>query len=170
MRNPLARSLTAFLILASLSCSISPAQSRRHGRQIKRTKTRLTQTASKACITNDETKGCAGAAASPEPDTGPPGGKRRCSDCVSLGKPIDISAPCYPQGAKANNISGQVQVKFVIDEEGKVIWARAINGHPMLRNAAVNAACRSRFTPSTLLGSKMKVKAIGVVTYVFKLP
>jgi TonB family protein len=89
---------------------------------------------------------------------------------VSLGKPIDIKAPCYPQAANADNISGQVQVKFVVDEEGKVIWARAINGHPMLQHAAVNAACRSRFTPSTLLGSKMKVNAIGVITYVFKLP
>lgn len=169
MKKPLTNSVTTIFVLA-LSCSLFHAQSRRQRHQTDRSKIKLIQTASKTCTSNEEMEGCDTDPSAPEPKTGLPGSQMRCSDCVHFGKPIDIQVACYPQDAKVENISGQVQVEVVIDEEGKVIWARAIQGHAKLEHAAVSAACRSRFTPSTLLGGKMKVKTTAVITYLFKLP
>ncbi len=159
--------LLSIIIVAALP---SQAQRRRSRRQIKKPQIKLTQTASKNCISDEEIEGCAIDPSAPEPETGLPNSKARCSDCIVFGKVIEKPAPCYPQEAKAENISGEVQVKMVVDEEGKVIWARAVNGHEMLQQAALRAACRTRFTPSTFIGRKIKVKAVGVMTYKFKLP
>src|SRR6202521_1739166 len=159
-------SLTLLLLSLILVAALpSQAQRRSSGRQIK-----LSQTASKTCISNEETEGCAIHSSAPEPETGIPNSKVRCSDCVVFGKVIKNPAPCYPHDAKAENISGEVQVKIVVDELGKVIWAKALSGHQTLQQAAERAACRARFTPSTLIGRKIKVKAVGVMTYKFKLP
>lgn len=160
--------LLSIILVAALP---SHAQRRRSRRQIKKPEiTLLRQTASKTCIWDEETEGCAIDPSAPEPETGIPNSKARCSDCIVFGKVIEKPAPCYPQEAKAENISGEVQVKMVINEAGKVIWAKALSGHPMLQQAAVRAACRTRFTPSTFIGRKIKVKAVGVLTYKFKLP
>lgn len=61
----------------------------------------------------------------------------------------DVSTPkvCYPKVAKAARASGTVEIEVVIDEKGNVIWARAIKGHPLLRLAALRAACRTRIKP-----------------------
>ena len=148
----------------------SQAQRRRSRRQTKKPEVTLSQTASKTCISDDETEGCAIDPSSPEPETGIPNSKVRCSDCTVFGKVIEKPAPCYPQDAKAENISGDVQVKIVVDEAGKVIWSKALSGHQMLQQAAIRAACRARFTPSTFIGRGIKVKAVGVMTYKYKLP
>jgi TonB family protein len=169
MRKLWQRSGAILLLPALLSFSLSHAQPRQPGWKIPPARLRLIQTVSKTCITDEETTDCVSDPSAPEPDTGVFGSSPRCSDCIILGKPINRPTPCYPESAKAEKISGRVQVKFVVNEEGKVIWARAISGKPKLQRAAVSAACRSRFTPSTLLGSKVKVKAIGIITYVFKL-
>jgi protein TonB len=72
--------------------------------------------------------------------------------------------------AKAAKATGEVQVKMIVDEEGKVIWARAISGQPLLQPTAVRAACRERFSPSHVVGRNIKVKGAGLITYNFKLP
>ena len=159
--------LLSIILVAALP---SQAQRRRSRRQIKNSEIKLSQTASKTCISNEETEGCAIDPSAPEPETGIPNSRVRCSDCVVYGKVIENPAPCYPHEAKAENISGEVQVKIVVDELGKVIWAKALSGHQTLQQAAVRAACRIRLTPSTLIGRKIKVKAVGVMTYKFKLP
>jgi TonB family protein len=162
----------ALLVISIVSSSSLPSQAQRHRarRQVKKPEIKLTQTASKTCISEEETEGCAIEPSAPEPETGIPNRKARCSDCIVFGRVINKPAPCYPQAAKAEDISGAVQVKIVVDEAGKVIWARAISGHQILQRAAVRAACRARFTPSTFIGRKIKVKAVGIMTYNFLLP
>jgi hypothetical protein len=56
-------------------------------------------------------------------------------------------------------------VQIVIDEKGNVISATAISGHPLLRAAAVAAAQQSKFAPTLLSGSPVKIT--GVVVYNF---
>lgn len=75
--------------------------------------------------------------------------------------------PVYPGTAKAARISGAVQVQVVIDEAGKVIEAKAVGGHPMLRAAAVQAAQQWTFKPTQLSG--VPVKTQGVLTFNFAL-
>jgi TonB family protein len=83
------------------------------------------------------------------------------------GKAVSKPQPPYPPVAKQVRAQGIVVVKIVIDEEGKVISAKAVNGHPMLRAAAVQAATRARFPPTMLSGEPVKVS--GTLSYTFTL-
>lgn len=69
----------------------------------------------------------------------------------------------YPPLAKAAGISGAVVVEVTVDEAGKVIAARALSGHPLLKDAAVAAARGWEFTPTQLSGQPVKV--IGTITF-----
>lgn len=74
-------------------------------------------------------------------------------------------APEYPPLAKAARISGRVDVEVVVDTGGNVKSARAISGHPLLKDAAVACAREWKFSP----GSKIGDATIGIVTIVFDL-
>lgn len=87
---------------------------------------------------------------------------------VLNGKAISLPRPAYPAVARAARQEGTVTVQVTVDEEGKVISARAVGGPPLLRNAAVEAAYRARFSPTKLSGQPVKVT--GVVVYNFRLP
>jgi TonB family protein len=75
--------------------------------------------------------------------------------------------PAYPPLAKTAQVSGAVVVEVTVDEEGNVISARAISGHPLLKDSAVNAARGWKFTPTQLSG--VPVKVIGTITFNFAL-
>ncbi|MGI8494789.1 MAG: energy transducer TonB, partial [Pyrinomonadaceae bacterium] len=67
--------------------------------------------------------------------------------------------------AKAVHASGAVNVQVTIDENGSVTSARAVSGHPLLRQVSEQAARASKFS-STFLGEQ-KVKVTGVIVYNF---
>jgi|SRR5262245_1138796 len=73
--------------------------------------------------------------------------------------------PEYPLLAKAAHVTGAVVVELTIDESGAVISAKAISGHPLLKDAAVNAALQWKFPPTVLSG--VPVKVIGTITFNF---
>jgi protein TonB len=109
-------------------------------------------------------------AATPTPKPAPPRqetGPVRLTSTLISSKAIDKPAPPYPAIAKAANVQGTVAVQIVIDEHGKVISAKATSGHPLLLNAAVQAAYRASFTPTVLGGQPVKVT--GSITYNFLL-
>ncbi len=81
------------------------------------------------------------------------------------GKAISLPKPTYPEEAKRQKISGVVQVEIVIDEQGDVIWAKPIEGHPLLRESSLRAACLSRHSPYRISGEA--VKASGFISYNF---
>ncbi|MET0625460.1 MAG: TonB family protein [Pyrinomonadaceae bacterium] len=81
----------------------------------------------------------------------------------AIAKPL----PVYPPEAKAAGAKGTVTVQILVDEEGKVVSASAVSGHPLLQDAAVAAARRARFSPTLLSGRPVRVS--GVVTYNFVL-
>ena len=60
---------------------------------------------------------------------------------VLNGKAISLPKPGYPEAAKSNGVGGAVSVQVLIDEQGKVITAGAVSGHPILHDAARDAAC-----------------------------
>ena len=67
--------------------------------------------------------------------------------------------------ARSAHASGQVAVQVLIDETGKVISATAMRGHPLLHEASVAAAKRSRFSPTLRSGIPIKVR--GTIIYNF---
>ncbi|HSI88999.1 MAG TPA: TonB family protein [Pyrinomonadaceae bacterium] len=85
---------------------------------------------------------------------------------VINGRAINLQTPPYPPHALAVGVQGDVSVQVLIDEEGRVISAKAIDGHALLRPTAVNAAKRTRFIPTQL--SLKPVKATGIIVYKFK--
>ena len=98
--------------------------------------------------------------------------KMRKPQTVSLGRidsrVMELPKPVYPLEAKDAKISGVVTALVVIDETGKVIWARVRNGHPLLRDAVKTVVCQARLKPFEVAGHF--VKSNGVITYKFELP
>jgi periplasmic protein TonB len=84
---------------------------------------------------------------------------------VLNGKAIHLVTPPYPAIARSAHASGPVQVQVLIDENGNVVSANAVSGHPLLRAAAVAAAHASKFSPTKLSGQPVKVN--GVIIYNF---
>lgn len=84
---------------------------------------------------------------------------------VLNGKATSLPKPAYPAAARAVHAGGAVVVQVVIGENGSVISASAVSGHPLLRAAAVSAAQGAHFSPTLLSGQPVKVS--GVITYNF---
>jgi VWFA-related protein/TonB family protein len=94
--------------------------------------------------------------------------KHPLSGGVLNGKALTLPRPVYPAAARNSGASGTVVVEVLIDERGKVVEARAVSGHLILQQAAVQAARLARFSPATLSGEAVRVK--GTINYVFTLP
>jgi TonB family protein len=103
----------------------------------------------------------------PDPPTDPlpPAPARPRFIGVANGYATFLPKPPYPPPAMAVNAQGKVDVQITIDEDGHVISAKAINGHPLLRLASEDAARKARFKPTTL--SNVPVKVTGVIVYNF---
>jgi protein TonB len=104
----------------------------------------------------------------PPPPADPPKAPPRIiSKGVITGQATSLPQPAYPALAKQAHIQGIVSIQVLIDEQGRVVSATAVNGHPMLRGAAQQAALLARFRPTLL--SDQPVKVSGVINYDFKL-
>lgn len=103
----------------------------------------------------------------PPPSPAPRPILRPVSGGVLNGAAVYLPAPSYPETAKRMRTSGLVTVEVVIDENGKVISATAENGPATLREPAIQAALRARFSPTKLSGQPVKV--FGTISYKFSL-
>jgi len=77
-----------------------------------------------------------------------------------------LVTPPYPAIARSAHASGAVKVQVLIDENGNVISASAVSGHPLLQAAAVGAARASKFTPTKLSGQPVKVNGFIIYNFV----
>lgn len=84
---------------------------------------------------------------------------------VINGKATNLPKPVYSSAAKAVNAKGQVSVRVLIDENGVVVSADAVSGHPLLKASAESAARKARFTPTVLSGEPIKIS--GTIIYNF---
>jgi protein TonB len=66
--------------------------------------------------------------------------------------------PEYPSIAQQAHVWGVVVVNAVIDEQGNVVQARALSGHPLLIPAALNAVLQWKYEPTTLNGTPVAVE------------
>ncbi len=102
----------------------------------------------------------------PTPVPAPEGPKTvTVSTGVLQGKAIRKVQPPYPTMGKAVRAAGAVPVQITISEEGRVIAATVISGHPLLRDAAQQAAMQWVFSPTVLNGKSVKVS--GVISFNF---
>ena len=103
----------------------------------------------------------------PPPSPAPKLMLKSVSGGVLNGTALNLPSPVYPDSARRMRIFGIVSVDVIVDETGKVISAQANRGPAPLREAAVQAAMRARFSPTTLSGEPVKVA--GVINYNFAL-
>jgi len=80
-------------------------------------------------------------------------------------KATSLPKPVYSEEAKRLKLHGRVTVKVVVDENGKVTSALALDGPAPLRQAAEEAARQATFTPATEGG--INVRMTGTLTYDF---
>ena len=66
--------------------------------------------------------------------------------------------PDYPVLAKQERIWGAVVVDAVIDEQGNVVQAHVVSGHPLLITAALNAVLQWKYEPTLLNGTPVAVE------------
>jgi len=77
--------------------------------------------------------------------------------------------PEYPSQARLHRVGGRVvveiKVEIKVDECGRVIEAKALNGHADLMDVSVKAARQWRFNPIKVEGRPIKV--IGTLSFNF---
>jgi protein TonB len=60
--------------------------------------------------------------------------------------------PLYPDFARRARIQGTVVLMMIVNERGVPMQVRALDGHPALQEAALQAARQWRFEPARLDG------------------
>jgi TonB family protein len=65
-----------------------------------------------------------------------PPSTQRVTSVILNSKVISLPQPPYPMMAKQTRTQGPVHIQILVDEQGKVISAQVVSGHPMLNPAA----------------------------------
>jgi hypothetical protein len=76
--------------------------------------------------------------------------------------------PLYTIYARIARISTIVTVEVAIDSTGKVTSAKALSGHPWLKEASINAVRQWEFTPIST--GNVDEKVIGIITFDYFFP
>lgn len=80
-------------------------------------------------------------------------------------KAIELPKPIYPGAAHKAHTSGQVKVRVIVDETGRVMSVDIVSGPKPLWIAAIEAARKARFKPTLIGGGAVKIT--GILTYDF---
>lgn len=91
---------------------------------------------------------------------------RRVSE-IQASRLIRRVEPIYPHIAIASRVSGIVVLDVRVDEDGNVENIRVFSGHPLLREAAVEAVRQWKYSPTILNGEPVPV--VATVTVIFTL-
>jgi len=91
----------------------------------------------------------------------------RLTSMLTQGRALRRVQPPYPTIARQVKAQGSVQIQIRISESGEVTDAIVLSGHPLLRDAALQAAKQWLFQPTELNGRP--TPAIGVITFNFVL-
>jgi hypothetical protein len=81
---------------------------------------------------------------------------------------VELPKPIVSKDAEAACASGQVKLKVLVDmTSGRVIFAKAISGDPLLRRASVEAVRNAKFRPT----NDFPLRRIrGYIVYNFPVP
>jgi TonB family protein len=81
-------------------------------------------------------------------------------------KATDLPDAIYPGEARKAHITGEVKVRVIVDETGRVMSADIVSGPKQLWIAAIEAARKAHFEPTLVGGTAVKIT--GILTYNFK--
>ena len=92
----------------------------------------------------------------------------RISQGVTDGLLIKKVPPAYPHQAIQMHVQGAVQLKAMIDRQGRITSVQVVKGDPMLARSAVEAVKQWRYKPYFLDGQPVDIET--QITVNFKLP
>jgi protein TonB len=78
---------------------------------------------------------------------------------VQSAKLLKQVVPMYPQPARQLRISGTVHLLGIIAKDGTIQKLQVLSGHPMLRQAALDAVSLWVYRPTILNGQPVEVEA-----------
>jgi protein TonB len=81
---------------------------------------------------------------------------------------IERVQPEYPAMAERIHLAGAVQLRAVIDVDGRVRHLEVVSGNPILAQAAVAAVRLWRYEPTRLNGEPVEVDTQITVNFVFE--
>jgi protein TonB len=84
--------------------------------------------------------------------------KVRISSGVAEGNKIHDVQPAYPQMARIAHIQGDVVLQATISKTGSIENLRAVSGHPILIQAALDAVRQWKYKPYILNGEPVEVE------------
>ncbi len=87
---------------------------------------------------------------------------------VTKPKLIRSAAPNYPRVAEKSQVQGAVVVRAVTDIYGRVIEARAVSGHPLLKKAAIDAVKKWVYEPYIISGIPKPVSFVVTIRFNLK--
>ena len=85
---------------------------------------------------------------------------------IEAAKLISRVQPVYPVIAIQARIQGNVVLHAIIGRDGQVSELQVLSGHPLLVNAAVEAARQWRYSPTLLNGQAVEVETTITVSFV----
>jgi protein TonB len=91
--------------------------------------------------------------------------KLRISSGVAEGNLINKVEPPYPQMAKIAHVQGDVVLQALISKQGTIENLRAVSGHPILIQAAMDAVKQWRYKPYLLNGDPVEVETTITVRF-----
>jgi periplasmic protein TonB len=91
--------------------------------------------------------------------------KLRISSGVAEGNVINKVEPPYPQMAKIAHVQGDVVLQATISKGGIIENLRAVSGHPILIQAAMDAVRQWRYKPYLLNGEPVEVETTITVKF-----
>jgi outer membrane biosynthesis protein TonB len=80
--------------------------------------------------------------------------------------PVSLRKPFYSNEAKRLQVKGVVKIGVIVNENGNVIYARILEGKPLISQSARLAAYRSKFMPKRNCANK-PIKFRGTIIYNF---
>jgi periplasmic protein TonB len=91
--------------------------------------------------------------------------KLRVSSGVAVGLLINRVEPQYPQMAKIAHVQGDVELQATISKTGLIENLRAVSGHPILIQAAMDAVKQWRYKPYLLNGEPVEIETTITVKF-----
>lgn len=88
------------------------------------------------------------------PPAAPPPGTSATQPAVLLSR----ATPVYPEAARRARVTGTVDVILSIDKQGTVVRATAVEGSPLLRPSAEDAARKWRYRPELVNGAPVETE------------
>jgi protein TonB len=119
----------------------------------------------RACQGVPYSTGNSAAVIPPPPPQEPPVRKPRTSVMME-GSLIHRVEPIYPPPAKAMRIQGTVVLAAIVGREGAIEKLKALSGHPLLVQAALDAVRQWRYRPYVLNGEPLEVETRITVNFV----